>query len=88
MFVSKSDAVDPVDDAILPAIAVYAATDAVATVRIDEQLCGNLSLVKRGDKIFPVAQDEMQEMIKNKVFPKSRPKEVKLDNDLKDFLGR
>ena len=49
---------------------------------------GNLSLVKRGDKIFPVAQDEMQEMIKNKVFPKSRPKEVKLDNDLKDFLGR
>lgn len=47
---------------------------------------GNLSLVRRGDKIFPIAQDEMQAMIKNKVFPKSRPKEVKLDKDLQDFL--
>ena len=47
---------------------------------------GNLSLVRRGDKIFPVAQDEMQDMIKNKVFPKSRPKEVKLDQDMQDFL--
>ena len=49
---------------------------------------GNLALVRRGDKIFPVAQDEMQAMIKNKVFPKSRPKEVKLDQDLQDFLNR
>ena len=49
---------------------------------------GNLALVRRGDKIFPVAQDEMQAMIKNKVFPKSRPKETKLDKDLQEFLGR
>ena len=49
---------------------------------------GNLSLVHRGDKIFPVTQDEMQGMIKNKVFPKSRPKEVKLDPELEEFLKR
>ena len=49
---------------------------------------GNLALVRRGDKIFPVAQDEMQAMIKNKVFPKSRPKETKLDKELQEFLGR
>ena len=49
---------------------------------------GNLALVRRGDKIFPVAQDEMQAMIKNKVFPKSRPKEVKLDPELQEFLKR
>ncbi len=47
---------------------------------------GNLSLVRRGDKIFPVTQDEMQAMIKGKVFPKSRPKEVKLDSDMEEFL--
>ena len=47
---------------------------------------GNLSLVRRGDKIFPVTLEEMQQMIKNKVFPKSRPKEVKLDEDLQNFL--
>lgn len=47
---------------------------------------GNISLIRRGDKIFPVTQEEMQEMIKNKVFPKSRPKEVNLDPELQEFL--
>ena len=57
-----------------------------STASLAAKGAGNLSLVRRGDKIFPVAQDEMQQMIKNKVFPKSRPKEVKLDNDLERFL--
>lgn len=55
---------------------------------IASKKAGNLSLVRRGDKIFPVAQDEMQAMIANKVFPNSRPKEVKLDSDLEEFLKR
>ena len=49
---------------------------------------GTLANVRRGDKIFPVTQDEMQAMIKEKVFPKSRPKEVKLDPELEEFLKR
>ena len=35
---------------------------------------GKLSLIRTGDKLFPVTQDEMEAMIKNKVFIKSRPK--------------
>ena len=35
---------------------------------------GNLALIRKGDKVSPVTQDEMQTMIKNKVFIKSRPK--------------
>ena len=38
---------------------------------------GNLALVHKGDKLFPVTQAEMQTMIKNKVFLKSRPRERK-----------
>ena len=53
---------------------------------IASKKAGNLALVRRGDKIFPVTQEEMQAMIENKVFPKSRPKEVKLDSDLEEFL--
>ena len=49
---------------------------------------GNLALVHRGDKLFPIAQEEMQEMIKAKAFPKSRPKEIKLDPEMQDFLRR
>lgn len=49
---------------------------------------GSLSLIHRGDKIFPVTAEEMQAMIKNKVFPKSRPKEVKLDPELEDWLKK
>lgn len=59
-----------------------------STAVIAAKGAGNLALVHKGDKIFPVAQDELQEMIKAKVFPKSRPKEVKLDSDLQDFLKR
>ena len=59
-----------------------------STAVIAAKGAGNLSLVRKGDKIFPVAQDEMQQMIKEKVFPKSRPKEVKLDSDLEEFLKR
>ena len=51
-----------------------------------DKKAGNLALIRRGDKIFPVTEEEMQEMIKNKVFPKSRPKEVQLDDDLQNFL--
>ncbi|MBQ7155741.1 MAG: hypothetical protein IJR85_09340 [Synergistaceae bacterium] len=59
-----------------------------STAVIAAKGAGNLGLVRKGDKIFPIAQDELQEMIKAKVFPKSRPKEVKIDSDLEDFLKR
>ena len=46
---------------------------------------GSLALVHKGDKIFPVAQDEMQAMIKNKVFINSRPRKSR-NPDLEKFL--
>lgn len=47
---------------------------------------GNVSLIRRGDKIYPVTPDELQSLIKRKAFPKSRPKELKTDSDLDEFL--
>ena len=49
---------------------------------------GNIKLLHRGDKIYPVTNEELASMIKRKVFPKSRPKEVKLDSDMEEFLRR
>lgn len=49
---------------------------------------GNIKLIRRGDKIYPITKDELQSMIKRKAFPKARPKEIKLDKDLEDFLKR
>ena len=48
---------------------------------------GNISLVRRGDKIYPVTPDELQGLIKRKAFPKGRPKELKTDSDLDNFLN-
>ena len=35
---------------------------------------GRLALAQKGDKLFPVTQQEMEEMIANKVFVKDRPR--------------
>ena len=36
---------------------------------------GRLALVQKGDKLFPVTKEEMEAMVKNKVFPEDRPRE-------------
>lgn len=72
-------------------IAVVKITDvqrdfSMATVA--DKGAGNIKLIRRGDKIFPVTTAELQDMIKRKAFPKTRPKEVQLDDDMKKLLGR
>ena len=47
---------------------------------------GNINLVRRGDKIYPVTPTELQGLVKRKNFLKSRPKESVIDSDLDDFL--
>ena len=47
---------------------------------------GNISLVRRGDKIYPVTPEELQSLIKRKAFPKSRAQETKKNSELDDFL--
>ena len=59
-----------------------------STAEIAGKGAGNLSLVRKGDKIYPISPQELQTKIKRKVFPKARPKEVKLDKDLEEFLRR
>lgn len=49
---------------------------------------GNIKLIHRGDKIYPITNEEFSSMVKRKVFPKSRPKEVKLDREMEEFLRR
>ncbi len=52
-----------------------------------EKGAGNLKLIRRGDKIFPVNIDEMQSLIKRKAFMKSRPKERKNSDALNYILN-
>ncbi|MBR0095209.1 MAG: hypothetical protein IJP91_08010, partial [Synergistaceae bacterium] len=47
---------------------------------------GNVNLIRRGDKIYPVTPEERQSLIKRKNFPSSRPKEMQLDSDMEEFL--
>lgn len=47
---------------------------------------GNVNLIRRGDKIYPVTPEELQSLIKRKNFPSSRPKEMQLDSDMEEFL--
>ena len=49
---------------------------------------GNIKLIRRGDKIYPISQEELSSLIKRKVFPNTRPRETKLDDDMRKFLGR
>ena len=35
---------------------------------------GRLALIQKGDKIYPVTEEEMESMIANKVFPEERPR--------------
>ena len=47
---------------------------------------GNVNLIQRGDKIYPATPEELQNLIKRKAFPKNRPKELKKDDDLENFI--
>ena len=49
---------------------------------------GSLKLIQRGDKIFPVTNSELQDMKKNKVFPKTRPREQKTSDTYDKLFGR
>lgn len=53
---------------------------------IADKKAGSLANIKRGDKIYPVTQTEMKDMIQRKAFPAKRPKEVKLTEEEKKFL--
>ena len=55
---------------------------------IADKKAGNIKLIHRGDKIYPITNEELSSMIKRKVFPTSRPKEMKLDDEMRKFLGR
>ena len=47
---------------------------------------GNINLIRRGDKIYPVTPEELQSLMKRKAFPKNRPQELKKDSEFDDFL--
>ena len=49
---------------------------------------GNIKLIHRGDKIYPITNSELKSMISRKIFPKTRPKEIKLDDEMREFLRR
>ena len=66
-------------------LAVVKVTDAksdYSTAVLAEKNSGNLSLVRKGDKIYPTNADELKKLMKGKSFVKSRPAE-KLDLDSK-----
>lgn len=48
---------------------------------------GNISLIRKGDKIFPISVVELQALTKRANFPKARPKKIELDEDLAKFLN-
>ena len=60
-------------------IAVVKVTEADSesstAVIADKQNVGNLSLVRKGDKVIPIDSQELKELQKSKKFAKSRPKE-------------
>ena len=55
---------------------------------IADKKAGNINLIHRGDKIYPITKDELKSLINRKVFPKTRPKEEKLNEEMRRFLGR
>lgn len=72
-------------------IAVVKITDVqqeFSIAHIASKNAGNIKLIHRGDKIYPITNEEMKSMISRKVFPKTRPKEIKLDRELEEFLRR
>lgn len=55
---------------------------------IADKKAGNIRLIHRGDKIYPITSSELKSLISRKVFPKTRPQETKLNDDMRRFLGR
>ena len=56
--------------------------------RVADKGAGSIKLIRRGDKIYPITSEELKSLVSRKAFPKTRPKEVKLDSDMEDFLRR
>lgn len=72
-------------------IAVVKITDVQRDFSIAEiaaKGAGNIKLIHRGDKIFPVTSSELSDMVKNKAFPKTRPREVKSSGTYEALFGR
>lgn len=51
-----------------------------------DKTTGNISLIHKGDKIYPITPEELQHLVKRKTFPKSRPKQTSTDPELEEFL--
>ncbi len=58
-----------------------------STAQLAHKQAGSIANIKRGDKIFPVSASELKKMIDNKEFPKKRPKQIKLSDEQRKFLG-
>ena len=70
-------------------IAVVKVSDAkmeTSTAAIADKTSGNLSLVRTGDKIALINNDELKDLVKRKAFAKSRPKDGSSTNDDIDDL--
>ena len=59
-----------------------------STAAIASKKTGSLSLIRKGDKIFPVDKTEMQAMIDNKVFSTTRPRSGNIDDELQRLRGK
>ena len=59
-----------------------------STAAIASKKTGSLSLIRKGDKIFPVDKTEMQAMIDNKVFSTTRPRSSNIDDELQRLRGK
>ena len=51
-----------------------------------DKTTGNISLIRKGDKIYPITPEELQNLIKRKAFPKNRAKQTIKDPELEKFL--
>ena len=51
-----------------------------------DKTTGNISLIHKGDKIYPITPEELHSLVKRKVFPKSRVKQTARDPELENFL--
>lgn len=60
----------------LAVVKVSNADSETSTAALADKNSGNLSLVRKGDKIVPTDADELKALQKGKKFAKSRPKEI------------
>ena len=51
-----------------------------------DKTTGNISLIRKGDKIYPITPEEIQNLVKRKAFPKSRARQTNTNPELEEFL--